>query len=246
MEEIRYCKIKYNDVVLDDKLKNYMTINVEGRGLTAPTLKLVDIEGSDGDYIESEKYPSKDIKVYFVFYTKNNKERLELEEDLNLILQTDQEVKFSFDDEKGYRIGILSQAESIKYDYFTGVGSFTIHCSKPFRYLDEVTQKGENIKIDYKEKHFKIDWISFEFENTGKEFEIKNTTTGEKIKVSNIEKLTGKVIVSKDKITINGGNVSEKLDYTVSTWKKFKVSNGDNIEFVGVTNPIIKYRGVML
>ncbi|MFM1580733.1 distal tail protein Dit [Helcococcus bovis] len=239
-------KIKFNNIVLDDRLEKYTTVNVEGRGLFAPTIKIIDIEGSDGDFIESQKYSSREIKVYFIIKAKNNSEKLEAIEELNLLIQSEDEVAFSFDDEKGYRLGRLKSVENIRYDYFTGQGNFTIYCKKPWKYLENKKLGGNDITINYSEKHSRLEYVDFTFTNTSDEFEIKNITNGDVIKVNNLDGLRGKVIINNNSITINGKVISNKLDYTISTWKNFRIKNGDNIVITGGNTPEVIYRGVIL
>lgn len=232
---MKYCKITYNGVVIDDILDGYITLNVEGRGFNAPTISTISIDGRDGDYITDYKNSAKNIVVHFLVNAKCNKERLEIIDKLSLYLQSDKDVKFSFGDQEGYWLGRLSAANDINYDYFRGSGTFTLHCSFPYRHMETKNYTGEDFTISA-DFYKKLDTEKIELNVVSlNEVRINNATNGDVISIKNLQN-TGKLILNKKEITLNGKNIINKLDYSVSTWKQFKIKNGDRIIISGATN----------
>lgn len=240
----KYCKLTYNGVVIDDILDGYITINVEGRGLLAPNLSTTTVDGRDGDIIDEQKLPARNVVVHFVILAKSNEDRLRIIDNLGIYLQSDKDVKFSFADQEGYWIGRLSAAEDIPFDYYTGSGRFTLHCQNPYRHMETIDILGEDITISAEvHKKLILEEISLSVMNT-EEVRVTNTTTGEVISLKKLDNI-GELIISKDRITLNRKNIIEKLDHSISTWKKFKINNGDHLIISGATNSKTKIRRLL-
>lgn len=232
MRELSHCAITFDGHLLDEEIESFMTVNVEGRQLLAPKLETVNIPGRNGDVIIGGTYPPRDITVHFMIRDYKNSFFLEKIRRLNEILYTDKEVKFSFRDEDGFRIGRLSEVEDPEYDSNLGFGKFTIHCSDPFLYgeLKNTDSKIEKFKL--KKYPVKIEKIKI-FTRETKKLVITNKTRGTKI-ILNGNFNSGEVIrITKDKITVMGRNRMNWLDFVESDYHNFGLFSGDEINVSG-------------
>lgn len=237
MDYTKYCSITYDGKLLDQLLPGYTTINVEGRGLTSPLLKTIDIDGADGSYIESQNMPSRQIIVHFHVKADNNAERLQIVEDLNLLLLTDKDVQVSFGDQQGYFIGRFTDAVDIPFDYFTGIGTYTIYCQNPYRHMPLSTYSGSSITItDTKYKKLILEEVSF-YSSSMSLVELRNANTAERISLKSLP-TTGQIKITKDSITLSGQSIVSYLDASISTWKAFKINTSDTLSIVGASGSI--------
>ena len=242
---MKYCKLTFDDINLDDTINGYTTINVENRGLVGANFNYLEIAGRNGTVSTDRKIPAKDIIVHFVIKMNNSREFRTVIDQLNYHLSKKQAVKLKFEDEEGYRFGWVTEVTNPPFDYFVGHGTFTIHCDDPYRYLDQQSQSGKKIIIDA-EFHHKLSWNKIEINKqlvTG--VRITNETTGKSIKIDNISE-PGLVIVSKDAITFNNQSVINKLDFTQSTWKGFDIHQGNTVAVYGSNSMTITYQRCFL
>lgn len=228
MRELSHCAITFDGHLLDEEIESFMTVNVEGRQLLAPKLETVNIPGRNGDVVIGGTYPPRDITVHFMIRDYKNSFFLEKIRRLNEILYTDKEVKFSFLDEDGYRVGRLSEVDDPDYDSNLGFGKFTIHCSDPFLYgeLKLTTSKIEKFKL--KKYPVKIENITLVIPET-KKLVITNKTRGTKIILNGDFKYGNVVKITKDKITVNRQNRMNWLDFVNSDYQNFEAYSGDEI-----------------
>lgn len=234
--------ITYNGKNIDQLLPGYRTANVEGRGLLAPTLDVIDIDGRDGKYVISQKYRSRDIVVHFVVKASNNEERLDIIDKLDTILRTNEDVIFSFADQEGYWLGRYSASEEdIAYDYFQGQGFYTLHCQNPYRHMPLLTYTTNPaiINSDFYKK-LELEELSVTVSSTS-EVRVTNSRTGDMISLKNLPRL-GALMINRKEITLDGENIVHLLDESVSTWKGFSVESGDMIRVTGATSPILNIR----
>lgn len=223
-------KLTFNGVVLDDVIDHYQTTNVENRGTISPLLNTLEIEGRDGSIVTSKQLPPREIEVEFVIKANNNAERLKATNDLTILLQSLGDVAFSFSDEQGTRYGQLSAIEDIDYDYFQGVGHFTLYCQNPLREMEPKQLTGTSFKIPDTDS-YSLELVSFNITSTEtSEVRISNSR-GQMISLKNIPN-TGQIIIN-DTITLNGMNIVHLLDYSVSTWKGFELLPGDTLTITG-------------
>lgn len=234
-------KLTFNGVVLDDVLDHYVTTNVLNRGAISPLLNIIDIEGRDGSIVTSKKLPPREIVVEFLIKANNNAERLSAINELTIALKSNNDVEFSFSDEIGVRYGQVSNIEDINYDYFQGVGKFTIYCQNPLREIKAETLSGTSLTIP-KTQAYSLKWLEFEIEtNDTSEVRISNNR-GQVISLIDLPN-TGKLVVGET-ITLNGMNVVHLLDYSVSAWKGFELLPGDIISVKG-GNARLSYKELM-
>lgn len=235
------CAIKFDGIIIDNEIKDYMTINVEGRQLLTHTLDTADIAGRVGDVITASKVPARDIKVYFLLKAGRNKEFLKKIKRLTEILYTQKEVKFRFNDEDGFRIGQVTSFEDPPYDQNTGIGSYTIHCSDPFIYFEERESTGKMPRLKYRKYPVKVESIEAKL-NAGSKAIVRNKTQGTKIILNGSFTTGQELVITDEAITINGQNALTALDYVESDYHDFKVYSEDEIIAEGLSGFKIKYR----
>lgn len=241
MRELSHCALTFNGHLLDEEIESFMTVNVEGRQLLSRKLETVNIPGRDGDIIIGGTYPPRDITVHFMISDYRNSFFLEKIRRLNEILYTDEEVKFSFSDEDGYRIGRLSNVSDPAYDSNIGFGKFIIHCADPFLYghLRKTLSKIDELKL--KKYPVKIEEIKITAPETNK-LVITNKNKGTKIILSGDFKAGDEVIIIKDKITVNGQNRIYWLDFVNSDYQNFNLYSEDEVMVSPSANFEISYR----
>lgn len=241
MRELSHCALTFDGHLLDEEIESFMTVNVEGRQLLSPKLDTVSIPGRNGDIILGVTYPAREITVHFMISDYKNAYFLEKIRKLNEILYTENEVKFSFKDEDGYRIGRLSHIDDPAYDSNIGFGKFTIHCADPFMYghLRKTDSKIDRLKL--KKYPVKIEEIKITTSETNKII-LTNKNIGTKIVLNGDFKNGNKLVITKDKITVNGQNRMMWLDFVNSDYHNFKLYSEDEIFVYPTANFEINYR----
>ena len=241
MRELSHCALTFDGYLLDEEIESFMTVNVEGRQLLSRKLETINVPGRDGDIVIGGTYPYRDIVVHFMISDYRNAYFLEKIRRLNEILYTDEEVKFNFKDEDGYRIGRLSNVSDPAYDSNIGFGKFTIHCADPFMYgyLRKTNSKIDELKL--KKYPVKIEEIKITAPGTNK-LVVTNKNRGIKIILNGDFKDADEVIITKDKITVNGQNRMHWLDFVNSDYQNFELYSEDEIMVSPSANFEISYR----
>lgn len=235
------CAIEFDGVIIDNEIKDYMTINVEGRQLLTHTLDTAEIAGRVGDVITASNVPARNIKVYFLLKAGRNKEFLDKIKRLTEILYTNKEVKFRFNDEEGFRVGQVTDFEDPPYDQNVGIGSYTIHCSDPYVYFEERESSGKVPRLKYRKYPVKIESIRAGLK-AGSKAIIRNKTQGTKIILNGSFRAGQELIITDEAITINGQNALTMLDYVESDYHDFKIYSEDEVMGVGLSGLEIHYR----
>lgn len=216
MEYNKYPSLTFNDNLIDELVEGFTVINVEGRDLIETDINTTKINGRIGEYFNYSTIPAREIKVHFLLKANNSKEYLQKLQKLNLLLTTFEEVRFSLGDENGnYRVGIKSKIDSPPYDYFIGTGKITIYCSKPFLYTNSIITSQKNITT----------------KNYGLQLEKITATGSANTKMHFLEEISGtrlninpqntsaELVITKNKIAYSNQNISNEIDWTVSSWK---------------------------
>lgn len=241
MRELSHCALTFNGHLLDEEIESFMTVNVEGRQLLSRKLETVNVPGRDGDIIIGGTYPPREITVHFMISDYRNSFFLEKIRRINEILYTDEEVKFSFNDEDGYRIGRLSNISDPAYDSNLGFGKFTIHCADPFMYGHLRKSKGKIDRLKLKKYPVKIEEIKINAPGTNK-LVVINKNRGTKIILNGDFKAGDELIITKDKITVNGQNRMYWLDFVNSDYQNFELYSEDEVIVSLSTSFEISYR----
>lgn len=241
MRKKSHCALIFDGHDLDYEINNFMTVNVEGRQLFAPVVETVNIKGRDGDVIIGQRYPARDITVHFLLHETKNAFWLENIKRLTEILQTDSDVEFSFLDESGVRFGRVIDYDDPPYDQNMGMGKFTIHCSDPFLYSHIKKSTGKISRLKYRKYPVRVESITVTVP-TAQKVVIKNITRGTSIILNGSFTEGQKLVITKDKITVNEQNRMMWLDFAESDYHGFKVYSEDEIVVSPSANIEIKYR----
>lgn len=248
-------KLIYDGVELEKHIDGYHTVNVEGRGLFSPELNVINVEGRDGTIVNTQNLPARTLKVHFIIRANNSKEKREKELKLNQFLRKAKDVKVQFTDEDGYYMGRYSGFSNIPYDYFQGEGTFDIYCQNPYKIIEiSEVEESDYVREESKTKvllypintcdKLEIEEIKGEVVNQ-KEVRITSKETGDIISLKNLDS-TGTLIINREQILLNNLNIKDKLDFNISTWKNFKIEDGDEIVIEGLNSVSFKYRGLVL
>ena len=246
MDYSKYCALTYNGVLLDDVIDGYTTINVDGRGLFSPSLNVVTVPGKDGGFVLDQQYPPKQITVYFLLKAFQDKVFRERLNKLHALLKSEEDVKFSFGDEKGYRLGRLSEVTNPPYNQNAGVGSFVLYCQKPFLYSDNKERNftGSTSTI----KDIEVDSLTITCDAPADNLKITDKKTGAQLLV--LESFSEGDIVLIDfqnnRITKNKANITQKVDFTKSTFTAFKHPSGLELELSIESPATLVYREIQL
>ena len=226
---ISHCALSFNGTNLDKRLKNYMTVNVEGRQLFSPRLNTVEVPGRDGDIVIDKTYPARDIKVYFLMYAENNEEWLKQIKELTNVLQSKEDIWFSFADEEGERHGQLSKFEDPPYDSNIGIGSFTLHCQDPFLYSDIKISSGDMPDLKYSYYNVKIESLAAKISSSCNKVKISNDTKGLHIILNGGFNAGDNLVLYEDGIVRGNTNIVKYIDYLNSDYHNFKIYAKDRI-----------------
>lgn len=233
--------IIYDGINLDEFIQGYETVNVEGRGLFAPKLNVLDIEGKDGAIVTSQQLPSRLLKVHFLIRANNATEKKKIESKLNNILISNEDVEIRFTDEDAIYLGRFSNYTDTPYDYFQGTGMFELYCQEPAK-LSEVKTTSSSIESpDYPKIPVKWEEIRLNLTAGTSKITIRNSRNGQRV-ILNGSYTSGQVIIiSHEKITKNGQNILADLDHVESEFHNFELIHGDSLTVTGATYSI-KYR----
>ena len=144
-----------NDVRLEQRLPGFRVISATGRDSMSQDIEELTSKIVDGAFYRSKNLPPRDIEVTFVLFRETAEDLHRAFDTLKGLLYSWVNAKFIFNDEPDvYYIGTVTNLspENIIYSN-NGAGTFTIHCSDPFKYgLEEIVVKANNNNqfiIDY-------------------------------------------------------------------------------------------------
>lgn len=240
-------KITYNDVVIDNVLPLYETVNVEGRGISGLDVDLIEIEGKDGDYLNNISIPPKNITVHFLIKANKSSEYISTLRKLNKILNIKNTVRFSFLDEAGYREGILTEVTNPPFDYFQGVGSFTIHCLEPYLYLEENKEALVSPKVIQRDNNYAVRIEKIEFIAKSQSVKFEDISNHNIIELNELN-IDDNIEITKEYIKVNNQIVNNKLNWKISNWKSFFYAyKWVSVKTTGsIENAFITSRGLIL
>lgn len=159
-----------------------------------------------------------------------------------MLLQSNDDVRFYFDDELGVRYGQLFEFEDPPYDRNEGIGTFTIHCQDPFLYSEVKTCSGKIPDLNYDFYDVKIERIEVTIKANTSKLVIRNITRGLSIILNGNFKTGDQVVVTPDTIAVNNQNRMAWLDYVESNYHDFVVFSEDEITTTPSQYLTIKYR----
>lgn len=227
---------------LDKSLPCFHSLNVEGRGLFAPSLDTEEVPGRDGTLVMGKALPERVIILHFAIKASSSKEHLDTMRALNILLKSEGEEKLTFTDEEGYFLGQVSEVEAPPYNQWEGQGSISFYCADPFLHVPKSPKSGSNVTLD--SKAYRLALVEAKIEATGSPVTLKNTSTGDRIAFST--PLTGTLSISKERILLGQEDIVPALDYTVSTWKGFTLRPEDTLMQTGGKSMVVTYEELYL
>lgn len=239
----------FNGILLENEIEGYQTLTVEGRETINYDLDLAgSTYGRDGDILLSKSLPARVLRITYKLEAPTNEAFQKQFRDLGWLLQTTEDVKVRFRDDLTITYhGQLSEMSSIPPHSNNVIGSFTIYCSDPMKYVDQGTSTGNPTEIFSSTPYeMKPDEIKITMASNATKITIDNLNTGRHIILNGDYKIGDVILININGniITKNNQNVMKELDYLESDFHKFTVVNGDNVLVTPVNSIIeIKTRG---
>ncbi|GAA5417916.1 hypothetical protein Pryu01_02994 [Paraliobacillus ryukyuensis] len=116
-------------------------IAIRGRGFNNYDLETVTVPGMDGVHVQGKKRPAKLIEVEVNVRALNREELRTKIDELNALLDVDEDVPIVFPDEPNMTYYGRTEASNESNEYFfMHKGSFTIICSDPRKYGEEINE----------------------------------------------------------------------------------------------------------
>lgn len=132
----------HNSVYIENQIEGYRTLSVQGRELIGQEVNTIPRTGVDGSVFINKRYPERYITVFYKLEAETRKGFREKFNRLNRIL-TGGNRTFRFRDELDYHFtGVLENVDTVPPGVNSVVSSFTLLCTDPFKYKDEVTVSG--------------------------------------------------------------------------------------------------------
>jgi len=139
--------LKINGIYIENEIKGYRTLKVEGRELLESEISDIQIGNSNGSRYRSKRNPSRAITVTYRLETHSAKEFRVKFNRLNYLLDQE-ELKLIFLDEPDkYFIGTKSVVDEVEPGLLSVVSQFTFYCADPYKYSTytvEATNSGES------------------------------------------------------------------------------------------------------
>lgn len=244
---MRILKTNYGGQIFDDIIPGFTTVNVEGRGIYTPSLSTMKVSGRDGDIIQEQRIPSRDLVVTFLLKAENAHEYIDRQVLLNHCLKTEKDVEVFFTDRGDeHWVGRASQCKAPPMDSRQGIGSFTIHCSDPFRHIEDAISSDGILEGDSFSNAYRLQVKETKFSATSTSgVAFLNVSNGKRIAFQTLPNI-GTIMITPEAITLNGENIVPYIDYQVSTWKGFQVSYGDTLQVKNGTDATYKIGRLLL
>ena len=239
----------FNGMYLEDEIPGYTTLNVGGRELIGNEITTQSAQGMDGIIITGQTLPARRLTVQFKLEAKTKEECRYNFNQMNYLLRkygkTDVPIIFTDEPEATYH-GRYETADDVPFDRNTVIGSFTLLCVDPYKYLNEQTMTGTSLTVgEFTPYDMTPDEIRFVLSANATKITLDNATNGRHI-ILNGSYTAGQTVVidiRNNNITLNGQNIMSQLDFVESDFHEFKFSAGDVITCTPVSTMNIKVRG---
>ena len=235
-------KTTFNYYLLDDLINGFTTANVLGRGVIVPEINSLKVSGSDGIVITDSSLPARPLEVQYLLKRTNANEFQQSLRKLNQLLYSDHDVKIRFSDESGWFYeGRVTAHTPPSEDNFTGFGSFTITCPKPFRYQDEaIATIGDVLKMP------RVNKIEFTPDAETNQIVISDEFTSNQIVINDSftadDKLEIDLTTKTPKVYKNNAPITSKIDYKNTSLSSFRRADKLKLKLLqGSGNVTIKY-----
>ena len=225
--------ICFNGHWLDDEIKAFETLNVEGRNDFKRSINAQELS-EDGSLYLSSRIPAKQLKINFYWNTQDvGAYNAELKKLKFILYQPEVKIRF-LDEKEFYYIGTVEDF-ALETPALTTKGTIEISCSNPYKFSDikEIESFDNQFTVNdkdliYPNKPKKLTIIP---NADGSNIEVDNLTTGKKL-MATLSFPSGKNIVFDfDNLDFSVDNVSHLIDLDLaSNFDDFLIKDGDQIK----------------
>lgn len=243
----------FNNILFEDEIQGYQTLNVEGRETLGYDLETSgNISGRHGAVTFGKTLPPRLLRVQYRLEASDNEEFQRLFRKLNWLLETTGEVPVRFrDDLEITYYGELSSMSEIPADRNTVIGTFEIYCSDPFKYEEQAEQSGNPLTAYLPTPYaIKPDEIRLIMAQNATKITVDNANTGRHIILNGTYQTGDEIIIRLNetnqgrKLTKNGQNIMNNLDYMETDFHDFKIKRNDVIRVTPTNTTVtIQTRG---
>lgn len=222
-------------------------IDVIGRDEIERELYTYDgIKGRNGSIFTGYNYKYRVIKVIANIDFKNTADFRYLIEKLKIFLSRQYLKPLVFSDEENLIFDVIYNNLRVSQEY---QNSFEVeiefYSPSSFKRTNPLELMFSNNKAKVQDDS--LEYRIHEIKGTINDnvFEIINISKGIRLKLKDLNS-TGSLVITRDKITINGVNSITKLDESISIWKTFPLKRKDEIQIKGLSNFTFKIEGLRL
>lgn len=238
--------MNYDGYYLENEIEGYRTLTVKGREMLSLNVETE----KNGRVITDQSLPNREITVSYILEAESNELFQLLYSRLMQKLYKDKDVRVKFADQSDVVFnGRYVSTSDIPEDRNMVVGSFVIYCQEPHKKTEPLTLTGDNVAYQFSTHYpVKPDLITVTVGSVATKITVDNNDTGRKI-VFNGTYAVGNVIkidIPNNKVTKNGQNIMNNLDFTVSDFHNFLINDGDVINVTPNSTLSIELRGRML
>lgn len=218
---------------IENLVKGYQTLTVDGRGMLGYKIDANEINGGDGQFYLGANLPAREIEVEYMLSASTAEEFAKKIDKLTDVLVSKQ-FSFYFNDEKDWEYkGTVTGFSQPEKGSLMAKGSFTITCSDPYKYGAMVNKSGgNNLDIPNHDKVL-IKEIDFTPKDTIGRFIIANELNQQMIIDGTVNSgNTIKIFPQDPAIIINGVNHSEWFGFA-SDIENFDITQRISVNFEG-------------
>lgn len=239
--------MEYDGYFLENEIQGYETLKVKGREMLNVDIESENPSGRNGSYITGQTLPSRELTVTYMLKAESNEAFQYKYSLLMKKLLKFADVGIRFIDQKGvFYYGRYAGNDDVPDDRNWVVSSFTIFCQDPYKYNKPIVLTGDPLIVGY-DSHYamKPDEIKVVLGANASKITIDNVTTGGHI-ILNGTYTTGqeiKITVPQNKVTRNGQDIMNNLDYMESDFHNFLINTNDVINVTPNSTMSITLRG---
>lgn len=126
--------LKINNQYIENIIKGYRTLSVEGRELLESEIADIQIGNRSGSRFQSSRNPSRVITVNYLLMAQTPDDFRKKFSRLNQILDQEEAKLIFRDDPERYFIGTKSAVEAVEPGALNVTSSFSFYCSDPYKY----------------------------------------------------------------------------------------------------------------
>lgn len=139
--------ITFSSVLLDAEIEGYQTLSVTGRDDLSQSILTDQVDGLDGLVYRGKKINDKELMVRYLVESESPEDLIRIMDELKYYLRHE-EAYFHFQDEQDFEyIGTVSEITGIPEGNLTGIGTFTLSLSQPYKFKLAETFVGSTLTI---------------------------------------------------------------------------------------------------